>query len=209
MTVTEYRRLTPKKIAVFVDGDQAFTISPRQLAQWDFVPEEGAELPMEQGEAFWKEAERYAAHCAMNRLVRRDYAISELREALMRNGFSQSLAQSGVDYACSYGYMDDERFASEYVISRKENSSRQMLVFRLREKGVSDDIIEKVLEREGPDEAENIRRIILKKYAGTDLPEKGSADYQKLCRSLVRRGYSWRDISRACLDCREAQKKET
>ncbi len=197
MTITSIEQISRRQNRVCVDGEPAFTISDKGLRDLGISISEGKELSEEDSSALMKEAERLAAKCAMDHLVRRDYSEEELYQLLIRKGFSPQLACQGIAYVDSYGYLDDERYARQYISSKKGTVSRMKLIYALRKKGVSDDITESVLAEEGWDDTEGARHMILKKYRPQNMPAKGSRDYQKLCRSLISRGYSFGSIRSA------------
>lgn len=93
--------------------------------------------------------------------------------------FSESIINSLIDK----GYLDDRKFAEYYVENRfvKKGISRKRLKMELIKKGITNDIIEQVLDKRS-DETE-IKKIIAKKRV--------KYDDDKLISYLVRQGFSY------------------
>ena len=81
------------------------------------------------------------------------------------------------------GYVDDVKFARYYVENRfvKKGVSRKRLKMELMKKGISQDIVEEVLD--GRNDEEEILKIIAKKRA--------KYDDEKLVAYLCRQGFSY------------------
>ena len=103
---------------------------------------------------------------AMKLLERRDYTEAGLRRKLMTDQYTDEVIGEAVEYVKSYGYIDDLRYAQNYVRCNSSSRSRRDITSRLLSKGVASELIDIALESEGADEAEEaklIRRLILKK----------------------------------------------
>lgn len=99
--------------------------------------------------------------------------------------YPKSLVAPVLDRLRDKGHIDDARFARfmvENYHARKGASSRQ-LSLRLRQKGVSEQVISEALAASPRDESEEIAKIITKKRA--------KYDDQKLITYLTRRGFDY------------------
>lgn len=83
------------------------------------------------------------------------------------------------------GYVDDEKFARFFVENKnqKKGISRRRLELELRNKGINNEIIERIFSENLRDEAEEIKKIIIKK-------RKKYTD-EKLISYLVRQGFDY------------------
>lgn len=83
------------------------------------------------------------------------------------------------------GYIDDEKFAKFYLENRnaKKGISEKRLKLELRNKGISEEIIENVFADNPRNEEEEIKKIIAKKQS--------RYDEQKLINYLVRQGFDY------------------
>lgn len=130
-------------------------------------------------------------------IASRDHSRKELYEKIKRKGITDQVADEVLDHYEEKGWINDENFAELFVNSkiRYEKYGRQALKYKLREKGVSQDIIDKVLEEIEPEtEEENARSIALKKALSTQKVEHQKRVNQ-IVGMLVRKGYGsnvWR-----------------
>lgn len=83
---------------------------------------------------------------ALRLLTVRDRSVQELRERLERR-FSTDEAAEALDYLDDLGYLDDLRFAANYVQYRNRNrpTGNYLLRLELRNKGITDEDIDQVL----------------------------------------------------------------
>lgn len=144
----------------------------------------------------WEEKKR-ARKKAMRLLERMDRTEKGLKEKLTQAGFSGEAAEDAVSYVKEYGYINDQRYAENYIFSRIREKSRQRIFQELYQKGVARETAEKAWETvfslEQPDERELLRSTVEKKYMpGSELDEK---QMRRLYGYLVRRGFRWEDIS--------------
>ena len=83
---------------------------------------------------------------AMALLKSHDYTEGRLREKLQANGYPKCCIDETVAYIYSYGYIDDRRFADNYIISRSSSKSRRVIETSLLKLGVSADIIKEACD---------------------------------------------------------------
>ncbi len=126
---------------------------------------------------------------------------ARLREKLQANGYPKCCIDETVAYIYSYGYIDDRRFADNYIISRSSSKSRRVIETSLLKLGVSADIIKEACDEfycEEDDYAKEINVIIghiNKKINSIDI--KDYNQLQKLKASLYRKGFRLDDINKA------------
>ena len=98
-------------------------------------------------------------------------------------------------------FLNDEEFARSFVLNRArlKPKGKTLLAIELRQKGIAQDLIEKVLDEvkgEIPDELSQAKSLIVKKMQKmVGLPKQEI--YQKVGGFLARRGYSWDVIKKA------------
>ena len=139
---------------------------------------------------------REARKKALKLLEHMDRTEKGLYDRLLRAGFSEALAADALAYVKDYGYVDDARYATNYIMYRIRGKSRQKIFQELQQKGIDRQTIqtawEEVAELEKPDEKKLLRQMIEKKYApGTSLDEK---EMRRLYSYLARRGFRSGDI---------------
>lgn len=145
------------------------------------------------------EEEKMARMKAMRLLERMDRTERELKEKLSQSGFSPEAVENAVDYVKAFGYIDDSRYARNYIAGRMETRGRRRLFQELYQRGIdretAREAYEETAEFHGMDEREALRLAIRKKY-----PEEASLtgkERRRLYGFLLRRGFSSGDILRS------------
>lgn len=130
---------------------------------------------------------------AMHLLERMDRTESQLSEKLRQNGYPDICIEEAIAYVKSYHYIDDTRYAENYVRFHQQKKSRQRLKMDLYAKGIDKAIIEDVLEKTfSSDEQEKIRRLLKKRHF--DYGRSDRKEQQKTYQFLMRRGFRSSDI---------------
>ena len=199
MVVTAIEAAGRRKLRVYLDGESAFPVFASELSSWDLSIQEGQMLDHDQEAVLLKKAGKLACAAAMDALVRRDYSRLQLIRLLEKKGFMPLLVSLAIDYVSSFGYLDDERFTRNAVQARRGMISRRMLEYKLKQQGIEEWIVQRAIEESGWDDQEGISRELSKRFPDDSLPERGSREYQRLCQSLIRKGYSYADILRSML----------
>lgn len=133
---------------------------------------------------------------AMRLLEHMDRTEKGLHDRLLRDGFSEEAVDDALSYVKSYGYIDDMRYAENYILNRIHAKSQRKIFQDLKCKGIDLEIIqaawEQVAQDEEPNERELLRRQIEKKYQpDTILDDK---EKRRLYGYLARRGFKSEDI---------------
>jgi len=134
---------------------------------------------------------------ALSLLEFADRSEHELREKLREKGFSEVSVNIAVEYVRSFHYLDDRRFAENFIRSREGRKSVRELKMLLMQKGVSDEDISAALENSKPDERETVKKLYLKKYGRTHSDQPGMME--KALRYFAGKGYSY-DVIRSGIE---------
>lgn len=142
------------------------------------------------------EQQREARKKALRLLEHMDRTEKGLTDRLLRAGFSEKLAEDAVSYVKDYGYINDRRYALNYIMYRIHDKSRQKIFQELSGKGIDrqtiQDAWEEAEELETPDERALLCQMIEKKYEpGAELDER---EMRRLYGYLARRGFRSGDI---------------
>ena len=127
------------------------------------------------------EEQKNARRKAMLLLEHMDRTEKGLSDRLRQAGFSAEATEDAMNYVRSYGYLNDHRYAMNYISFRMGTKSRQKILQELSGKGIDRETAlaawEEAAEIDQPD---------------TVLDEKGMRRLQGF---LQRRGFSYGDIS--------------
>ncbi len=133
---------------------------------------------------------KQAASRAMKLLTRMDYTEYDLRRKLLKYEYPGDVIDKAIEYVSSFGYIDDLRYAGNYIRSNSGIRSRREIEHRLAAKGVAPEVIEEALNNEYTDEDtedELIRKLIHKRC--NDLSNMDHAARQKLYAYMYNRGF--------------------
>ena len=136
---------------------------------------------------------RRARHRALHILERSDRTEQELRATLERN-YRAEAVEDAISYVKQYHYLDDRRYAVNYLNSRgRVKSRRQVEQELLYKKGISKEILEEArTEAEPQDEREQIRRWMEKKQIHPETADPN--ELRRFYLFLMRRGFRSEDI---------------
>lgn len=201
MQITDIVEVDNKRVKVYIDGEYAFVLYKGEIR--DYRIKAGFEI----SENVYEEITtvllpKRATKRAMNLLQKKDYTESKLREKLREGLYSDDCIDAAIDYVKSYKYLDDERFARDYITYHMELRSKNRILQDLLGKGISKDLCESLInelysECDSDVETEQIRNLLNKKHYSEDMDYK---DKQKIIAFLLRRGYSMESIKKAMAD---------
>ena len=147
---------------------------------------------------------RKAKEKAMRLLLQQDRTEKELRDRLYRAGFSETASEAAMQYVSGFGYLDDRRYAENYISFHKGRRSRKEISFKLKNKGVPSEILSMAMEGyETEDESAAIEHLIQKKIKGQRLSDMEYTQLNKITAYLARKGFSFPVISRVMREMKE------
>lgn len=132
---------------------------------------------------------------AMHLLEKMDRTENQLRQKLTDSQYPPECVEEAIRYVKSYHYLDDSRYAQNFIRYAQEKMSRGQIRRKLIEKGISRDIIEECLEEYTGDEAEQICGLLRKR--GFDPESADQKEFRRTYAFLARRGFQSSDILRA------------
>ncbi len=193
MIVTKTEACTRTKYRVWLDGEFAFVLYKGELSRYGV--REGEELTGDtvekiEREVVLKRAKLYAMHL----LEDMDRTEAGLREKLRRAMYPEKAVEGAVEYVRSFGYLDDGRFAENFVRSRKNLKSRKEIRALLAQKGVPSEQIEAAFEICYGEEDEQAAAAALLRKKKFD-PDSADADkLRKICAYLGRKGFGYETV---------------
>lgn len=193
MIVTKIEPCTKTRFKVDLDGEFAFVLYKGELSR--FGIRQGEEISSETvGTIRTEVVQKRARLRALHLLSDMDRTESALREKLRQGLYPPDAVDGAIEYVRSFGYLDDARYAENYVRSRQGTKSRKEIRAALLHKGVSEEQISLAFElccEEGGEE-EAVRRLIRKK--GYDLRSADDAQMQKIYGFFARKGFRYETV---------------
>ncbi len=198
--VTALKELTTKRWLVYINFEPAFALYISELKR--FSIKEDSILSEHDFDEIHKILIKRATIRAMNLLKTKDYATKELINKLKQSYYTDIAIDEAVNYVKKYGYVDDYRYASNYVNFKSQSKSRKQIEAFLKHKGIDDDIINEVCievyDNQTDIELNQLLVHMRKKLAKTDtVPDYESR--QKVVAYYYRKGFSV-DVIRKALD---------
>jgi regulatory protein len=137
----------------------------------------------------------------------RNRSEKEMREYLVKKKASEEIIEKIIASLKEKKFLNDEMFARSWVLNRArlKPKGKVLLKIELRQKGITQDIIEKVLEdvqEEIPDELEQAKSLIIRRMERLQGAPRDEI-YSKVGGFLSRRGFSWDVVKKAIDDSLE------
>jgi regulatory protein len=178
------------RYSVFLDGKYSFSLSEAELIDLNLRVDqviEDSDLARLNNEAEYSNAK----NSCYRLLSYRARSTGEIEEYLKRKNYNADIIERVTDYLTSKAFINDELFAKQWVENRVKikKASIKQIKSELRQKKVSVDIINKVLDSESISEVEVIKELVDKKR--NQLKYR---DDLKLMQFLARRGFSYNKI---------------
>lgn len=201
MTVEQLTTLPRGRYRVTMEDSTIFVLYRSELAKLHL--REGDDVSEENLRRIREEMlPQRAKKRVMNLLERRDYTAAGLREKLREGFYPEACIEEAIAYAASYGYVDDARYAEDYIRYHMEDRSRIRIEQDLVRKGISMTLISGIFEKlasEGTtQDEEGMIRILLQKK-NFDKNTATRQEKQRMYAFLSRRGFHAETISRALL----------
>lgn len=189
MIVTELAEVGKNKYKVYIDYEYAFLLSAKEVKLYEM--EEGHQVTdVLYSEILNEVILPKAKRKAMDLLKSMDRTEYELLAKMRTAGFSEAVCQDALAYVKSFNYVNDYRYACNYINYRKATRSLKMLQMELSKKGVDKTLIDQAFEEEYQDTAEEeaVRREVMKKCKSID--DLTYEKRMKLSAALYRKGYN-------------------
>lgn len=199
MIVTQLSEISRGRYRVYVENEIAFVLYRGELKRLSI--REGEEISEESLREIQENIlPKRAKKRAMNLLQRRDYTAAGLREKLRNGDYPEACIEEAITYVESYGYIDDLRYARDFILYHLDKKSRTRIEQDLLRKGIDRKLTQQVfaeLEEEGTsqDEETMIRALLEKKKY--DAKMATIQEKQRMYAFLYRRGFHPEVVNRA------------
>lgn len=191
LIVTSIKELTKKRRLVYINYEPAFAVYTVELRKFG-IKENGA-VSKEAFDTLVDEVlAKRATVRAMALLKNKDYTRKGLEDKLKEGYYPDRCIEHALEYVSRFGYINDERFAENYVNFKAGNKTRRQIELKLKQKGVDADIISRVCDEFYEDnsdiELEQAKAFIEKKHI--DIENADYKELQKVKAALYRKGFS-------------------
>ncbi|NMB07033.1 MAG: recombination regulator RecX [Tissierellia bacterium] len=184
------------RVNIYIDGEFAFGLMAE--IQYKYNLFEGMEIDTEYIEQVLLEEEQAKAKDqALRFLSYRQRSEKEIIDKLKKKGFSENTIENTLIYLKKYNLINDLEFAKSFANDKinLNGFGPKRIKYELYKKGISHEIIQKVLEEDKDNEYERALELGKKKINSYKNDDK-YAKYRKLGGFLQRKGYSYECTSK-------------
>lgn len=198
MRVSSLVEVSKIRIKVYIDNEFAFVLYKGELRLYHI--KEGQELEKRYyEEILHKILPKRAKLRCMNLLKNREYTEKQLRDKMRQGLYPEQVIEEAVTYVKSYHYLDDARYASQFIEYNISAKSKKRIEDDLMRKGIEKHIIRDTfagLQEEGieSDEIPIIRKLLEKKHY--DAARATNKEKMKIYGFLYRKGFSIENINK-------------
>ena len=189
--VTKIEEYDKKRCKIYIDEEFAFLlykgeVSEHEIIQGKIITEHIYSRIIE--EVLSKRAKK---RC-LNLLEKKNYTEYKLREKLREGLYPAEIEDEAIAYVKSFHYIDDYRYACDYIFYHKDTEAKKKIEEKLRLKGIEQDILYQAFSDSYEEEEEiqieltQAHKLLQKKHydrENTDWKEK-----QKIQAYLLRKG---------------------
>jgi len=190
--ITHIEPITKAKSKIYTDERISFVLYNREISRYHLAKD--YELQEEiYSEIVEEILMKRAKLRAMHLLQKMDRTEQQLRQKLNEGGFPEEVVDEAIAYVQKFHYVDDHRYARNYVDTRKNTKSRRQIRQELRQKGIKGDTVQTVLEEYDEDqEQEAILAWMRKKHYSAENATQ--EERRKMYAFLLRKGFRMGDI---------------
>lgn len=205
MVITQIKKGKRGNSFLFLDGEYFTSIKTEILIKNGIKA--GETIDEAKLEKIKQESDLFKAQQkALNLLSYRARSKKELKDRIKRET-CETYADLTVKKMESLGLVNDKNFAKDYAneLFLRKKISILGVKYKLKEKGISEEIIDQVLNDINVDEEKQALVFLQKRFSGKINDEKSKS---KAINALNRLGYSWETIKRAMFTFEEEIKED-
>ena len=200
--VTKIEEHDKKRSKIYLDEEFAFLLYKGEVSEYKIL--QGQTITDNVYQKIVREVlvKRAKKRC-LNLLQKKNYTEYKLREKLREGLYSEEIEDEAITYVKSFHYIDDYRYACDYIFYHKEFETKKIIEDKLRRKGIDSSVLQQAFMDnydEGEElqkELEQANKLLIKKHFNNesmDWKEK-----QKIYAYLLRKGISNSVIKRAMM----------
>ncbi|HHW89345.1 MAG TPA: hypothetical protein GX745_00370 [Clostridiales bacterium] len=178
------------RVSIFLDGE--FACGMEAIVALENRLKVGMQISLEELQELSRQSDLESAFTKAVKLLSRMLKTQhELKTYLVNKGYSLDLIDIVIDKLKSYNYINDTEYATAYINEKKQKNGKKKMYFELKRKGISDSVLEKVLNKVTKEqEQQTIKRLAEKYINGKTLDVKLK---KNLANYLYSRGFDWDD----------------
>lgn len=200
LIVTQIKDISSKRRLIYINYEPAFALYNSEIRKYNIEPEHAVSyetLMKIDSEVLYKRA----LTRAVSLLKDKDYTEYELKNKLKKSYYSDYAVDNVIEYAKQHRYVDDERYAYNYINFKSGTKSRYQIMYFLKNKGISKSIIDSCCEEFYAENGEVELNSLIDKIKRLNIPAEDFS-YEKKCKIInkfYRKGFNV-DLIKKALD---------
>ena len=190
MLITDIVPMDKKRKRIILEDSSSFCLYNKEIKNLEL------EIDDQITEEKWIKIEEILEKRAKERVLYllndMDKTEYEASEKLKAGFYPQEIIDNTISYLKSYHYIDDDRFARQYIEQKKDSLSYRQLMQKLMNKGISKEILNEILEEKEDGELEALDKLLRKK--NVDFSRISTEEKQKIYAYFIRRGFAYENI---------------
>lgn len=189
--VTQILELSKSRSKIYIENEFAFVLYKGELRLYHIKENEqlaDADYDTILHEILPKRAKLRAMHL----LKAREYTEKQLKDKLKQQFYPQNIIEEAIAYVKEYRYVDDKRYADDFITYHIQTKSRRRIEEDLMRKGIDREIIAEQFARLEPEEMQEVENDKIRKLLTKKRYDPQTFTYeeeQKLMAFLGRKGF--------------------
>ena len=188
ITSAEKNRKNKDRISIYIDGAFSFTMSEDDYLSMNLYDK--VEITQEEIDYIKNTINfRAAKNAAVRYLSRKLRTENEVSQKLHEDGYDEDSIEKTIEELKALGYINNKIYVQKFVFDRSKlkPKSKKLLKLELKNKGISDEIIDEVLDDWNVDDTFVAEGLVKRKFGKYDL--KDESVRKKVYMFLMHRGY--------------------
>ncbi len=194
MQVIRIVELDKKKKKIVLENEECFALYNGEVRKYQL--EEGAVVDdLVYQEILDQVLIKRARERMLYLLKDSDKTEKQIREKLEAGYYPKTAIEAAVAFGKKYHYIDDIRYAENFIRGKGQQLSRKELEYKLQQRGIGKEMYQSLyeeLEEDGTQEDAALERLIQKK--NVNFSEITPEEKQKLYAYFIRKGFSYEAV---------------
>ncbi len=204
MTISKIEEISKYRSKIYIDDRFVFILYPQDIRKYKISV--GVDVSEDTYNSINREVVlRRCKNRAVNYIESRERTEYEIRSKLKTLYYTEEVIDSTISFLADYNYVDDDRYARQFVDTYSNRKSKARLKQDLMLKGVDKEIIQSTLEDTYIDEESVLRELVDRKLSRVDQLDDNM--YRRTVNFFMRRGYNYQLISKILLQSNKNSQK--
>lgn len=193
ITAITVQEKNKKRCNIYIDGD--FFIGLNAEIVYENNLKVGNEIDKDRLKEITIEKDKSdALSKAINYLSKSMKTKKQIKTYLLGKGYSEEVVYYCIDKLKEYNYINDTEYAEKYILAKSKNEGKNLIQFKLMQKGVKKEDILNAFDDVEIDSKENARQLAEKRLKNKEITDELIV---KTYRYIISKGFSYEDASYA------------